>query len=481
MFSSIVLSKKYRPLKWNDVIGQKEITISLRKAIIKNRLSQILLFLGPKGVGKNTCARLLSQELNFFSEGEDQSLNLFEINGFLKHSVEDINEIIHQIRFYPKKGKYKIFIINNIHFFTQKFFNVFFKLLEKLPLHVLFIFCETEKNKMLDSIISRCQVYEFKSISLKNIYLYLKMIAEKEDIEIENEALFVISQYVNGSLSDAIYTFDKLTIHEEKKISKEFVMEKLGILNPNYYFQIIDSLLEEKSFYKVLILLDKILKNKIHYIHFINGFLKHLRGLLLSKYPETRLLLKLKNQTIIQSYIQQSEKISYFFLMKALMIGCRMENKLIFSKNPRLIIEIYLMQLSNYSINLKKIFFCEKLKNKKIQYLQESWKNFIQRFSDKINPTYLNSLTNKTQFHISSSKKRIFLMIPSKLGTTREFLLIQTSFVRYFRKKFNNPYLEFKIMIQESENSKEQYDFLSKKNKCVEKLIKRLNLKVSSS
>ncbi|WP_185851615.1 AAA family ATPase [Blattabacterium cuenoti] len=477
MLFYIVLTKKYRPLKWNDVVGQKEITVSLRRAITKSRLSQILFFFGPKGVGKNTCARLLAKELNSFSESEDQSFNLFEINGFLKHSIEDIYEIVSQIRFYPKKGKYKIFIINNTQFFSQKIFNVFFKFFEKLPSHVLFIFCDTKKNRILDSFISRCQVYEFQSISLKDIYLYLKMIAEKEEIEIEKEALFIISQYVNGSLSDAIDIFDKLIFHEheEKKIiSKEFVMEKLGILDPDYYFQIIDSLLDEKTSYKVLILLDQIFKKKIHYIHFINGFTKHLKDLFLSKYPETRLLLKLRKKTTIQSYIQQSEKISSFFLRRALMICCKMENELEFSKNPRLIIEIYLIQLSNF---LNKNFFCEKFKN----ILQENWENFLIKFSDKINPTYLNLLTKEIQFHILS-KNKILLIAPSKLGTTREFFFIQTYFVKYFRKIWKNPYLEFKIMIQESENSKkEQYDFLSKKNKYVEKLIKRLNLKVSSS
>ncbi|WP_185849840.1 DNA polymerase III subunit delta [Blattabacterium cuenoti] len=336
-FSYVVWSIKYRPVKWNEVIGQMDITTILKNSIEKNRLSQILLFLGPRGIGKNTCARILANELNSFS-------NIFEISGFLNHSVESICETIHKIRSYPKNGKYNILIINDFHFIHQDSFNIILKILEEPPSHVLLIFCTTEKNKVY-SIISRCQVYEFRHISLRDIFFYLKKIAEKERIEIDNEALYIISKNGNGSLSEALNTFEKLTFYDQKKISRELVMEKLGILDTGYYFKIIDYLLNQKISH-VLILLDKIFQSGVSSINFIGGLTKHFRDLLLSKNTETLFLLKLKNKTI-QFYIQQSRKICSSFLINALKICRQMEKESIIYNNSRLTIEIYLIQLAN--------------------------------------------------------------------------------------------------------------------------------------
>ncbi|WP_238910920.1 DNA polymerase III subunit gamma/tau [Blattabacterium cuenoti] len=343
-FSYIVWSLKYRPIIWEEVIGQMDVTTILKNSIKKNRLSQILLFLGPRGVGKNTCARILASEL-------DSSSNVFEISGFLNHSVESICETIRKIRLYPKEGKYKILIINDFNFFSQDSFNIILKTLEKPPTHVLFIFCTTEKNK-INSIISRCQVYEFRIISLRDIFFYLKKIAEKERIVIDNEALFLISKNGNGSLSEALNTFEKLTFYEQKKISRELVMEKLGILDTSYYFKIIDYLLDQKTS-QILILLDKIFQFGVSSINFINGLTKHFRDLLLSKNPETLFLLKLKKKTI-RFYIQQSRRIRSSFLINALRICCQMEKESIIYKNSRLTIEIYLIQLANCLFPIQK-------------------------------------------------------------------------------------------------------------------------------
>ncbi|AER40371.1 MAG: DNA polymerase III subunit gamma/tau [Flavobacteriales bacterium] len=475
-FYHIVLTRKYRPVKWNEVIGQNEVIIVLKKAIEKNRLSQFLFFFGPKGVGKNTCARILASELNSFSE--EESPYVFEISGIFHNSREIICEIIGKIRLHPKKGKYKIFIINDVHFFSQDSFNIFFHMMEKSPSHALFIFCITKKNGILDPIISRSQVYEFKRISLKEIYFHLKEIMEKEGIQIEKEALFLIAQYGNGSMSKAISTFDKLSFwnYEKKKITKEFVMEKLGILDPFYYFKIIDYLLDEKI-YKILILLDQIFQKGVDPISFIIGLTKHFRNLFLSKNYETISLLKDEKKTI-QSYIHQSKKLSFSFLINALMICRKMEDKYEMSKNfNRLTIELYLIQLANSISSYNPNYFF--LKNKKIQYLQEFWKNFIHKFSEKINPVYLNTLKNEIKFQIL--KNRIIMIIPSQLEI-REFFLIQTYFIKHCRIKLKNPHLEFKTIIKQLENYPiKEYNFLSKKNKCVEELIERLNLKFSSS
>ncbi|AWU40062.1 AAA family ATPase [Blattabacterium punctulatus] len=473
-----VLTRKYRPIKWNDIIGQNEVIIILKNAIKNSFLSQILLFFGPKGVGKNTCAKILSNELNSFSEGG--YLNIFEISGFFNHPIEFIFEMIRKIFVYPKKGKYKILIINDIHLFSQESLNLLLKSIEKLPLHVLLIFCCSENNEIIDSIISHSQVYNFKKISLKEIYFFLKKISEKECIQIEKEALFLISQYGNGSISKALYTFDRLTFYEKKKISKQLVMKKLGILDIDYYFNMIDYLLNEKIS-KILILLNQIFKNGVSSTTFISGLTNHFRNLLLSKNTDTIFLLKYKNKTILQSYIKQSKKLSSSFLIKALMICHNMEKESILSKNSRLIIEIYLIQLVNgfyfYKWNFNRD--TSELKNKKIQFLKENWKIFIQKISEKINPIYLNLLKNKIQFQIFES--RIILIIPSKLEN-REFFLIQAYFIKYLRKKLNNPHLKFKTLTKKLNNfPKEQYNFLSKKNKYVNKLIEKLNLKFSSS
>ncbi|WP_185854854.1 DNA polymerase III subunit delta [Blattabacterium cuenoti] len=496
-FSYIVWSLKYRPVRWEDVIGQMDVTTILRNSIEKNRLSQILLFLGPRGVGKNTCARILASELDSFS-------NVFEISGFLNHSVESICETIRKIRFYPKKGKYKILIINDFNFLSQDSFNIILKILEEPPTHVLFIFCATEKNK-INSIISRCQVYEFRFISLRDIFFYLKKIAEKERIKIDNEALFLISKNGNGSLSEALYTFEKLTFYDQRKISRELVMEKLRILDTSYYFKIIDYLLDQKIS-QVLILLDKIFQFGVSSINFISGLTKHFRDLLLSKNPETLLLLKLKKKTI-QFYIQQSRKIRSSFLINALRICRQMEKESLTYKNSRLTIEIYLIQLSNCLFSIQKkdpeeisiqkkdpeeisiqkkdpeeISIQKKdPEEKKIQYLQKNWIKFIQKFSEKIHPTYLNSLKHEIKFHIY--KNKILLVVPPQLEN-RNFYFIQTHFIKYFRNKLNNPHLEFKILVKEKDLENfpvEQYNLLSRKNKCVDKLIERLNLKILSS
>ncbi|WP_341652847.1 AAA family ATPase, partial [Blattabacterium cuenoti] len=374
-----VLSEKYKPIKWNEVIGQKDIIFILKKAIQENRLSKILFFSGPEGVGKNTCARILSNELNSFSELKYYSLNRFEINGFFNNSLEHIYKIINQSRFFPKLGKYNTFIINNIHKFSQCFFNFFLRFIEEKHPHVLFIFCGTEEKKIPKLILSHCQVFEFKRISTKEIFLHLRMISEKENIEVENEALLILSKHVKGSISKAIYLFDRLILYEnsEKKISKEFLIQKLGIIDVKYYFKIVDYLLDKKI-HKIFILLDKILQKKVNSYDLIIGLTKHFRNLFLSKNYETISILKLKKE-IIFSYISQSKKISYFFLMNAFSICLRLKKEYEkFNKNYRLTIEIYLIQLA-YLFNNKKnensYFIEEEKKNENSYFIEEEKKN----------------------------------------------------------------------------------------------------------
>ncbi|WP_185860762.1 AAA family ATPase [Blattabacterium cuenoti] len=481
-----VLSEKYKPSKWNEVIGQKDIIIILKKTIQENRLSKILFFFGPEGIGKNTCARILSNELNSFSESEYFSWNRIEINGLMNDSLEHFYKIINQSRFIPKTGKYNIFIINNVHMFSQYFLYLFIKFIEEKHPHILFIFCGEEEKKIPRLILSRCQVYEFQSISTKEIFLHLKMIAEKENIEVENETLLILSKHVKGSISKAICLFDKLILYSGKKISKEFLIQKLGIIDIKYFFKIVDYLLDKKI-HKTFILLDKILQKKIDSYDLIIGLTKHFRNLLLSKNYETISILKFKKE-IIFSYITQSKKMSYLFLTNALNICLRLKREYEkLNQNHRLIIEIYLIQLAylfyshkNYSLiknEKKNEKFSDYKDHEKIQFLQKNWVKFIQKFSGKINPIYLFFLKNEIQFQIE--KNKIFFMIPSKLGN-HSFLLIQTHFLKYFKEKFNNPHLEFEI-VRKNSSTIEQYNLLYQKNKLIETLIERLNLKITSS
>ncbi|WP_185859362.1 AAA family ATPase [Blattabacterium cuenoti] len=485
----IVLADKYKPLKWNGLVGQYKISITLKKAIQENRLSKILFFFGPKGVGKNTCAHILANELNSFSELEDFSLNTFEINGFFHSSLEDIYKIIHQSRSFPKKGKYNIFIIKEIHRFSKDFFDFLLKFIEEKNPHILFIFCGTEEKIVPEFILSRCQIFEFESISVKDIFFHLKMISEKENIEIENESLLIISKHVKGSLSKAIHLFDRLISCNEKKITKCFIMNKLGIIDVKYYFEIVDYLLD-KNVYKTLTLLNQIYQNKIDSYNLVIGLTKHFRNLFLSKNYETVSILKFKKK-IIQSYIEQSKKISFFFLIHAWSVFHRLEKEYrLNNQNLRLTVEINLIQLvhffsihkrnhENSLIEKESKEFSSYKENEKIHFLQKNWIKFVQKFSEKINPIYLDFLKNEIQFQVI--KNKIFFMIPCKLEN-RDFLSIQTNFEKLVKKKLNNPHLEFKVIKKDSKKYPiEQYNFLSQKNKLVETLIERLNLKISSS
>ncbi|WP_185866059.1 AAA family ATPase [Blattabacterium cuenoti] len=490
-YDKIVLADKYKPLRWNDLVGQEKISFSLKKAMQEKRLSKILFFFGPKGVGKNTCAHILANELNSFSSLEEISLNRFEINGFFHSSLEDIYKIIHKSRSFPKKGNYNIFIINDIDRFSRDFFDFFLRFIEEKNPHILFIFCGTKEKIVPEFILSRCQIFEFEIISVKDIFFHLKMIAEKENIEIENESLLIISKHVKGSLSKAIHLFDRFISYNGKKIQKCFIMNKLGIIDIKYYFKIVDNLLD-KNVYKTLKLFNKIFQKKIESYNLVVGLTKHFRNLLFSKNYETISILKFKKE-IIQSYIEQSEKISFFFLIHALSVFHRLEKEYkLNNQNFRLTVEIQLIQLAHFfSIHKKKHensliekenkeFFSYK-ENEKIHFLQKNWIEFVQKFSEKIDPIYLDFLKDETQFQVI--KNKIFFIIPCKLEN-RDFLLIQTNFEKFFKRKLNNPHLEFKIIKKDSKEYPipiEQYNFLSQKNKLVETLIKRLNLKISSS
>ncbi|WP_185851033.1 AAA family ATPase [Blattabacterium cuenoti] len=483
IFSYIGWTFKYRPVNWNEVIGQNKIIHLIINTIKKNFLSQILLFSGPKGVGKNTCARILANELNFFSK-KDSSLNIFNINGIFNHSEEFICKIIKKIRLFPKEGKYNILILNNIHHINK---NYFLSIIDNPPPHVLFVFCTEKQTEIINYIlhIHSYQIYEFEHISLKKIFFYLKKIAEKEGLKIDNEALFIISKYGNGSIEKAILTLEKLSFfQQENRISSELVMEKLGILQKEEYFKITDYILDGKKS-NILIFLDKIFQKKINPISFIDGLINHFRHLFLSKNIETLFLLKCEKKNI-KFYIEQSKRLYPSFLIKSLIRLHKIKKEFYNYSADYLLIEINLLQLTKDLDLYFKDKYDSYKKNpnqfkKKIKVLEENWKNFLQKLSERIKPNYLIFL-EKIKF--SFSKDRILLVVPYELYTCEFYFFIKTYFLKYIRKKLNEKNLEFKIEIKEKnvdDFSVKKENSLFHNNKLVDQLIERLELKISSS
>lgn len=349
-FYYTISSRKYRPYIFEEITGQDFIINTLKKAIKKNKLAHALLFSGPRGVGKTSCARIVAREINgyFFSLEKDKNFNfdIFEIDAASNNSVDNIRELIEQVHLVPKKGKYKIYIIDEAHMLSQAAFNAFLKTLEEPPLHVKFILATTEKHKIPYTIISRCQIYEFHRISVENIKLKLKEISYKENLKIEEDALFIIAKRSEGSLRDALSILDQILCYNEGSlITKEFVLDKLGIISNEYYFSIVNNIINN-DISNILIIFDSILKFGFDIGIFINGLTSHFRDLFFSLEEKTSSILEF-DQLTIEKYIDQSKKISSDFLIKALELCNCIQIEYKKTKNTRLYTEIFLIQLGN--------------------------------------------------------------------------------------------------------------------------------------
>lgn len=353
-FYYTVLSRKYRPYIFEEIIGQTFIINTLKKAIKKNKLAHALLFSGPRGVGKTSCARIVAREINKekymlpLEEEKNSNFNfdIFEIDAASNNSVDNIRELIEQVNLVPKKGKYKIYIIDEAHMLSQAAFNAFLKTLEEPPLHVKFILATTEKHKIPFTIISRCQIYEFHRISINDIKLKLKEVSYKENIQIEEDALFIIAKMSEGSLRDALSIFDKIICYNEGLlIKKELILEKLGILSDEYYFDIVNNIIIN-NISQILIIFDKILQYGFDISIFIHGLTSHFRNLFFSKEKEISSLLEFDKLTI-EKYIDQSKKIPYNFIIKALELCNSIHIEYKITKNTRLYTEIFLIQLAS--------------------------------------------------------------------------------------------------------------------------------------
>lgn len=353
----IVSARKYRPQTFEDVVGQSAITNTLENAIKNNHLAQALLFTGPRGVGKTTCARILAKRINQESmenvaEDEDFAFNIFELDAASNNSVDDIRNLTDQVRIPPQIGKYKVYIIDEVHMLSQAAFNAFLKTLEEPPAHTIFILATTEKHKIIPTILSRCQIFDFKRIGVVDIKNYLHKIAVEEKIEAEDDALHIISQKADGALRDALSIFDRVVSFSGSNLTRLAVTENLNVLDYEVYFNITQFLLEH-NIPQVLLAFNEVLDRGFDGHHFITGLASHFRDLLVCKDPSTLSLLEV-GEKAKNDYLKQSTKAEESFLLKAIELATECDFQYKSSKNQRLLVELTLMQISSINFDGEK-------------------------------------------------------------------------------------------------------------------------------
>lgn len=352
----IVSARKYRPQNFEDVVGQQAITNTLENAIKNNHLAQALLFTGPRGVGKTSCARILAKKINQqeveSSEDEDFAFNIFELDAASNNSVDDIRSLTDQVRIPPQTGKYKVYIIDEVHMLSQAAFNAFLKTLEEPPAHAIFILATTEKHKIIPTILSRCQIFDFKRIGVLDAKNYLKTISEKENITADDDALHIIAQKADGAMRDALSIFDRVVSFSGKELTREAVTENLNVLDYETYFNMTSLLLENKI-PDVLNAFNTILSKGFEGHHFINGLASHFRDLLVAKDKATVALLEV-GDTTKKKYLEQATKANIPFLMQAINKANDCDLSYRASKNQRLLVELTLMQIASITFDGEK-------------------------------------------------------------------------------------------------------------------------------
>ena len=352
----IVSARKYRPQAFDDVVGQQAITNTLENAIKNNHLAQALLFTGPRGVGKTTCARILAKRINQkgkeIDPDEDFAFNIFELDAASNNSVDDIRNLTDQVRIPPQTGNYKVYIIDEVHMLSQSAFNAFLKTLEEPPAHAIFILATTEKHKIIPTILSRCQIFDFKRIGVVDIKNYLKKIADQENIIADDDALHIIAQKADGALRDALSIFDRVVSFSGDNLTRQAVAENLNVLDYDSYFKTTD-LIIKNDIPQLLITYNEILAKGFDGHHFIAGLASHFRDLLVSKDNTTVDLLEVGENTKKQ-YIEQSTNSDLPFLLQAIELANDCDLKYKTSKNQRLLVELTLMQLASITFDSKK-------------------------------------------------------------------------------------------------------------------------------
>jgi DNA polymerase-3 subunit gamma/tau len=361
MENFVVSARKYRPSNFKSVVGQGHITTTLKNAIKNNHLAQAFLFCGPRGVGKTTCARILAKTINCQNLTSDYeacnecdsckafnnnaSFNVHELDAASNNSVDDIRNLVEQVRYAPQQGQYKIYIIDEVHMLSNQAFNAFLKTLEEPPKYAIFILATTEKHKIIPTILSRCQIFDFNRIQITDITHHLNYIATEEKIEAEEEALRLIATKADGALRDALSIFDLIVTYSAgKRVTYQETISNLHILDYDYYFKVLEALLSG-SISEALLIFDEILKKGFDGHNFISGLMEHLRDLMVCKDQSTIELIQVSDSAK-ERYLQQSQQAGISFLLSALNICSQCDIHYKTSKNQRLHVELALMKMA---------------------------------------------------------------------------------------------------------------------------------------
>ncbi len=367
MENYIVSARKYRPDTFDSVVAQSSITTTLKNAIKNNQLAHAYLFCGPRGVGKTTCARIFAKTINCSNISENieacnecesctafntnRSFNIHELDAASNNSVDDIRLLIDKVRIPPQVGKYSVYIIDEVHMLSPSAFNAFLKTLEEPPKHVIFILATTEKNKIIPTILSRCQIFDFNRIGVSDIAGYLESISEKEGVTAEKEALNIIAQKADGAMRDALSIFDQVVSFSGKNITYQNVISNLNVLDYDYYFRLTDHFIKNEVS-DILMIFDEILNKGFDGHYFIIGLSSHFRNLLISKDTVTIQLLdagaEIRERYKSQAFISEND-----FLIKALEIGNECELKYKASQNKRLLVELALIRIAQLTLKKK--------------------------------------------------------------------------------------------------------------------------------
>ena len=376
----IVSARKYRPRTFDEVAGQEAITSTLVNAITNNQLAQALLFTGPRGVGKTSCARILAKMINssIDNDNQDFAYNIFELDAASNNSVDDIRNLTEQVRIPPQLGKYKVYIIDEVHMLSTSAFNAFLKTLEEPPKHCIFILATTEKHKIIPTILSRCQIYDFKRITNKDIVEYLIKICKKEGVEFESEALDIIANKADGAMRDALSIFDRILSYNNKEITVKDVSINLNVLDQEIYSNSIDLILENKI-PELLLLLDSVISKGFEAINYISGLSTYCRNLLISKNEKTIILLDYSDNSK-RKIIDQAKKISPEIIINCLELLNKCEISYRSSVNQRLLVELTVMQIGSLTL-------VDQKKKSSFKIIPFEYFNNTKSITPTVNPT----------------------------------------------------------------------------------------------
>ncbi len=462
MDNYIVSARKYRPSNFKSVVGQSHITTTLQNAIRNNQIAQAFLFCGPRGVGKTTCARILAKTINctnLTQENEacnecescksfntNSSFNIFELDAASNNSVEDIRTLVDQVRIPPQGSHYKVYIIDEVHMLSSAAFNAFLKTLEEPPPYAKFILATTEKHKIIPTILSRCQIFDFHRILNEDITNHLEYIAKIENIEFDKQALHIIAEKSDGGLRDALSMFDQLVSFTRGNLSYENIIENLNILDYDYYFKIVDHILE-CDIPKTLLVFNDILDKGFEGLHFINGLASHFRNLLVCKDESTIKLLDISDE-LKNKYITQARKSNTTFILRALDFANTSSIEYKESSNRRLCIEISLLKMANIMNKINPTSIPEGQEKKKSEPIVEEEKPIIKTqekpLETKINipkrtSISINADPNETLLEIEKLEKSKVINLDYNL-----FLSIWDEIAEEFKEKNPNLYFTFK-------------------------------------